>query len=263
MGFFLGGQRSEQFRHRLQLTIYKIRAEIKGEIDRNYLGFAWWVIEPLMYLAAFYLVFGVALDRGGEGFVGFLLVGLVVWKWFDVSVRQSMSSIGKNRGLLEQAYVPKYLFPLITVGASTFKFLIIFHLLLLFLLLYGVEPSYVWMLAPGLILLQLMLALGVALLVGAWVPLLQDVRPLIENGMMMLFFLSGVFFDLSSLQEPLRTLFSINPEAVLIDAFRQVLLYGNVPELPGLVWVTFCAACFGGAGLYTLNRFDRVYPKVL
>ncbi len=255
--------RFSMFTHRIQLIRFKAMAEIKGEISRNYLGYVWWIIEPLMYLAAFYVVFGLVFKRGEEGFVAFLLIGLVIWKWFDVGVRTSMTSVSKHRGLLSQAYVPKYIFPLISVAAATFKFLIIFALLLVFLISYGFTPSLYWLALPGLFLLQGMLILGTALLVGAWVPLLQDVRPLIENAMMMLFFMSGIFFDVSSLSEPLRSLFALNPEAVIIDAFRMVLMSQSLPEMHAIGWVVIFSLLIGGAGLYSLVRFDRLYPKIL
>lgn len=250
-------------RHNLILLAYKTRAEIKGEVERNYLGFLWWFIEPLMYLGAFYLVFGLVFQRGGEGFVPSLLIGLVVWKWFDVGIRQSMGAIEKNRGLLSQTYVPKYLFPLISVALASFKFAIIFGLLLVFLVFWGKGPGLVWLALPGLLVLQLLLITGAALLVGAWVPLLRDVRPLIENGLMMMFFVSGVFFDLSRLSGGLKLLFLINPEAVMIDAFRQVLLFQQLPNVLSLGWVLLIGVLLMAGGLATLVRYDRIYPRLL
>jgi lipopolysaccharide transport system permease protein len=64
-------------RHYLDLVRYRAYVDLKSESARSYLGMLWWILDPLMYLAIYYLVFGVVLQRGGEGFVGFLLCGLV------------------------------------------------------------------------------------------------------------------------------------------------------------------------------------------
>ncbi len=247
----------------IDLILYKAYAELRGEITRHYLGFAWWLIEPVMYMAAFYLVFGVVFERSSEHFVAFLLVGLVVWKWFDVGVRQSMSAIDRHSGLISQVYIPKYLFPLITVASVTIKFSIIFSILVVFLLFYGVEVTRYWLLLPGVILLQLLFLSACAMVVAAWVPLLGDIRPVIENGMMMLFFLSGIFFDIGQLNEPLKSLFELNPMTWFLAAFRLILIDGVAPSLSGLTWVLSFTLLFGVIGLLSLRHFDKIYPKVL
>ena len=67
----------------LELVWYKAYADLRAEAARAYLGVLWWVLEPLLYICVFYVVFGILLDRGGQGFVSFMLCGLVVWRWFS------------------------------------------------------------------------------------------------------------------------------------------------------------------------------------
>lgn len=249
-------------KHNLNLVLFKTYAELRLEITRSYLGIMWWILEPLLYMAAFYIVFELVFKRGGEGFVAFLLTGLVIWKWFDVTVRQSMNAIGKNAGLISQVYLPKYLFPAIVLLTSSVKFFIVFTLLIIFVLAYGYEASVDWLWLLVLLLIQAMFLFSVSLLVAAWVPLIPDIRLVIENLMTMLFFLSGVFFDLSSVTEPLSSWLSLNPMAVLINGYRSVFLGTGIPDMASLAYIVVFSIVIAVAGLYSLQRFDRVYPKL-
>ena len=97
--------------HYLEFIWYRSLAQLRSESSRAYLGYLWWVLEPLLYLAVFYVVFALVLNRGDENYVQVLLTGLVVWKWFDSSVRSSMDVIHQNAGLIDKVYLPKIVFP--------------------------------------------------------------------------------------------------------------------------------------------------------
>ena len=124
-----------------ELALYKTKVDLKAEAERTYLGMAWWVAEPLLNMAIYYLVFGIFLKRGTEDFVVFLLVGIVMWQWFASTVTNGQSSILRNKNLLQQAPLNKVIFPLIQVLASLPKFAVGFILLFLFLwwLMYNIQ----------------------------------------------------------------------------------------------------------------------------
>ena len=94
------------------LIIQKARAGLRAEASRGYLGVLWWVIEPVMYMSVFYVAFAHLLKRGDENFVIFLLVGLIVWKWFHATLSTGGNSLMVSAGLMNQIYVPKIIFPL-------------------------------------------------------------------------------------------------------------------------------------------------------
>lgn len=76
-------------------------------------------------MAVFYLVFGIIFGRGGEDFVAKLLIALVIWRWFDNSVKACSVSLANGAGLMRQIHVSKFLFPLSTILAQSTKFLVV------------------------------------------------------------------------------------------------------------------------------------------
>jgi len=250
-------------RAHLDLIKYKVYAELSAEAARTFLGILWWVIEPVLYMSVFYFIFGVLFQRGGEGFVYFLLVGLVVWKWFDSSIRSGMVSLQTNAAVIVQVYQPKFIFPVIVVLINTAKFLFVMLLLLLFLLVSGKPASASWLALLPLISVQCVFIASITSLFATVIPFVPDFKWVVENGLTMLFFLSGVFFDISAMPENFQVWLRLNPMAVLIDNYRNVLLQGQMPDWWQLFWVLLFSSILIVAALRVFNRFDRIYPKLV
>ncbi len=213
-------------------------------------------------MSVFYVVFGLLIRVPIENFATFLIVGLVIWRWFDGSVRQSIECIPKNSAIINQIYIPKHIFLWVVLTANAVKFAIVFTLMFIFLAwsLGGPGPTIVWL--PILMLVQLSLIAACSVLVAAAYPFVPDLRVLINSGITMLFFASGVFFRIGQRGEFYAQVLQYNPMAVLISQYRNVLLYGTAPDGTAL------AAIFAGScgililGLSVLHRFDRLYAKL-
>lgn len=246
-----------------EILLYGVYSDLKTEIARRFLGFLWWIIEPVMYMTVFYIVFGLALRQGGPEYVPFLLSGMIAWKWFDGSVRQASLSITMNAGLVQQIYVPKSLFALIQIFSNTFKFLIVLALLLVFLLLIGKVPSAEWLGLIPLILVQLLLIISVGLLLAAVIPFAQDLKLVVDNLLMLMMFMSGIFFNADRIPETMRTLFELNPMVLLIAAYRDVLLHNQWPVWSDLGYCILLSVPILALGLFTLHRNERRYPKLM
>ena len=250
-------------RANLDLIRYKVYAELSAEAARTFLGILWWLIEPVLYMSVFYLIFGVLFQRGGEGFVYFLLIGLVVWKWFDSSIRSGMVSLQTNAAVIQQVYQPKFIFPVIVVLINTAKFLLVLLLLLLFLLISGKPVSITWLALLPLIGVQFVLIVGITSVCATVIPFLPDLKWVVDNGLTMLFFLSGVFFDISAMPEHLQGWLRLNPMAVLIDSYRSVLLLGQMPDWGHVFWVLLFSCVLVVVALQLFSRYDRIYPKLV
>jgi lipopolysaccharide transport system permease protein len=249
--------------HYLEIIWYKALAELRAEAARSFLGFLWWILEPIIYMAAFYVVFGIIFERGGADFVPFLLCGLVAWKWFASTVTSAANTIPANAGLMQQVYLPKHVFPAIVLVVNTMKFLVVLGLLLIFLVVYGHAPSAAWLALPALVLVQCLVIAAVAGLVSSIVPFVPDFKLLMDNAMMLLFFISGVFFDIGTVSEGLRFILKLNPMAGIIDGYRTILIGGQWPNWSylGVVSVLSLIGIWFASRL--LSHYDRIYPKVL
>lgn len=245
-----------------ELVWYKAGVDIKSEVARSYLGFLWWVIEPIMYLGAFYILFVLVIQRGGPDFVPNFLCGAVVWKWFASGLSSGGAAIISNKGLLQQVYVPKFIFPVIAVLGSTARFIPVFTIFIMFLVMYGIPVHETWLLVPVVIFVQFCLVIAIGMLVGAVTPFLPDLKVAIDNGMMFLFFISGVFFNINEVSEPLRSYLMLNPMAGLIDEYRNIMIRGIWPDMERLMIILLSAMATGALALFLLKRLDHKYGKI-
>lgn len=246
-----------------QLLYYRTLAELKIEASKAKLGVLWWFLDPAMYLLLFYVIFGIVFKRGEEGFVTFLLCGLVFWRWFDTSVRMCANCILKERLLLEQVYLPKTVLPGTVLSVNAIKFLLVLLLFLFYLVLAGDTVTVFWLYLPILLVLQLFLSVGAGLLVAAVIPFAPDLLILINYGMTFLFFLAGIFFRISEVEPFLQKILYLNPMASIIESYRLILLEQSHPLWGQLAYVLCISVVMVNYGLFLLRKYDRLYPRLV
>lgn len=236
---------------------------LKADSATYYLGSLWWLLEPLIYLSAFYVIFGVVMQRGdGIEFVGFLLCGLVYFKWFSTSISMAARSIVNNASLINQIYLPKIVFPLIDITCCTLRFAMVLALFLPFMVfISGVNQA--WLALPVIMLIQAIFTVGAGLLIAFLVPIYPDLQKVLDNFMILLFYLSGIFFDISQSSEKIQALLKLNPMAVFLHEYRQILLYGQWPDWQTLSLITVFSVALLALSVYLLTLFDRKLPYYL
>ena len=226
-------------RQYLALMDMLARLQLKAEARRVLLGYLWWIVEPLLYVAVFYLVFVKLMGNRQSDFLVFLAVGKLAFIWFSKSVNQAAMSLVNNRGLIGQVNLPKQLFPLSTVQEGLYRQLAVFAFLIVFVMGSGYSPQLSWFWLLPIAALQYLLIVACGLLAAVLVCLRRDFQMLIQLGTLFLLFMSGVFWDVHALEdaELAGWLMALNPLVVLLDGYRQVLMHGESPDLVRLGWV--------------------------
>ncbi len=245
------------------LILYKTLADLRAEAARTYIGFLWWIFDPLIFMMILYVVFGLLLKQGTPDFVPFLLVGLVSWRWFQNTITHSATSILEGRGLMQQVHVYKIMLPLVVILTDLVKFGIVLILLLIYLWLAGFSIEWTYIALPILLLTQFLLILGLTLLVAAFVPFAPDLKYLVEHSLQILFYFSGVFFPGSSIPENYQTYFYLNPMASIIEAYRDILMYHKWPNWLALALVSLLGLAISILMYNWLMRNDHLYPKLV
>jgi lipopolysaccharide transport system permease protein len=247
----------------IDLVLQKSKADLKTEAARGYLGVLWWVIEPVMYMGVFYVVFVHFFHRGDGNFVMFLLSGLIAWKFFQSTIIAGSNSLIANGSLMNQVYLPKIIFPFTTITVNTIKFLIIVGLFITLLFIVTGHGLWTWSYLPLIILVQLMLVAGVTSFFSAIMPFFPDFKVILDNVMLMVLFSSGVFYKLEYLPAKIQKFLLLNPIAFLISEYRNILIHGSPPNIKGLILVLIFSILMFGFSFVLFRRFDRIYPKII
>jgi lipopolysaccharide transport system permease protein len=227
------------------------------------LSYVWWILEPIFTMLALYIVFSTFLDRGTPNYAAFLLIGITSWQWFNSCINRSLNSIIQNQILINQIYIPKVFFPIEATLWASFKSLIVFIVLLLFLIPYPTPVALTWIALPAIIFIQFVLIIAVSILCAAIVPFLQDLNMIISTAMRLLFFASGVFYEIDQILKPQHQfLMYLNPMAGLIKNYRMILIESQWPQWHYLFLVMFSSSVLLLAGVMLTKKFDHIYPSV-
>jgi lipopolysaccharide transport system permease protein len=213
--------------------------KLKSEASNLVLSYLWWILEPLLYVAVFYVVFEKILNRGGDDFLAFLIVGKIPFLWFSKSVNSSANSLLVGKGIMGQRDFPKHIFPYAYVQENAYKQWAVFLVLFILVLLQGYNITENWFWLPAVIVTNLLLILPLSMLASLIVAHIRDFRLLIQMSTLFLMFSSGIFWDIRKIADPeiQQFVFDYNPIAFLLDAYRQILMYQSQPDLAHLALI--------------------------
>ncbi|MDT8894596.1 ABC transporter permease [Halomonas sp. I1] len=241
----------------------KARLNLKSEASQNHLRYLWWILDPLLYMTVFYVVFGLLMERGGPGFIAYLLTGLVPFQWFAKTVQHTSNSIVGGKGLMHKVRISPLFFPLVGIVQNTGKQLLVFAMLAIFLILYGLPPTIHWLAFIPVVLVQLLLMAVVSCLLAMIVPFVRDLTNLIPTGIQFLLFTSGIFYNIERIPEEWRSLFFLNPMANILYQYRLVLVENQWPDWSGLGWVALGCGLGLVVVVFLYRRFEPIFPRVV
>ena len=230
------------------ISLIHVRAtmNLKANASQTYLSYLWWLLEPALYVALFYVVFEVLMLRGQPGFLFFLIVGKVPFLWVSKSLSSGANSIRANRGLMGQMKLPIGVLPYTLILESLYKQVVVFSVLAVFLSFsLDVTPTQDWWALLFIMLVNLLFIVAITLPFAWCVALIPDVSQLLPIITMGLMFTSGIFFDVNEIPDlELRdALLTYQPLAFILDAYRAVILRGQLPDLHHLsVLAGICAS---------------------
>jgi len=250
------------YRHRELIGIL-VAKQLKLRYRGTVLGYVWTLLNPLLLMVVYSLVFSVYLRIDMDRYPAFLFAGLLPWLWFASSLQQGVTSILDGAGLVTRSQFPAEVLPVVTVLANTVNFLLTLPLLFAFLLAFHVELGPPLLLLPVLIALEFLLTLGLAL-IGAAVNIhFRDLQHIILHLLTVFQFLTPVFYPLSIIPDAFRPWVYLNPLTVLMDAFHDVLYRNQMPNAPALLALFVLASAVLSFAAALFNRYKQTFAEAL
>jgi lipopolysaccharide transport system permease protein len=205
-----------------------VARELKARYRASVLGFFWSFINPLLLLLVYTFVFTVAVPGGRgagvEPYGLFLFCGILPWTWFSSSLLESSNVLIAGANLIRKVVFPAEVLPIVTVLAGLAHFVFGLPILALFLAYYRTPVTLLdlaWF--PVVVLVQLVMTIGLALLVSAVTVHFRDVRDLLQNLLTVWFFATPIIYPLWTAPERWRRLLELNPFTHIAVAYQEVL----------------------------------------
>ncbi len=243
----------------IELVRHLASRELRSSHRRTALGWTWPLAIQLIQLAVLSFVFGRVLPLGIEDYPTFVFCGLVFWSWFRGALTGAVTSVTGNEALVLEPRMPRLLLPLVAVAVATFDLLVALPVLLVLVAIVG-DVHATWALLPALLAIQAVLMTGIGFIVAASQVFVRDVEQALGAVLLILFYMTPVFYPLDTVPDGYRWIFDINPISGLIDAYRAILLDGVMPDVAR-------AGGMAGASIVTLAAglvlFRRLEPRFI
>ncbi|GIW73452.1 MAG: transport permease protein [Planctomycetota bacterium] len=245
----------ELWQYRALLGALVVR-ELKARYRNSVLGYLWTLLNPLLLLAVYSLVFSVYMRVEVEHYVIYLFSGLLGWNWLASSLNAGTSSIARGGGaLITKALLPPQLLPTVQTLTNLVNLVLSLPVLLGAAVLLGRWPGLSLVLLPVLLLAELLLVQGLVVALAALCVRFRDVEFLVPNFLTFWFFLTPILYPLAVIPETLRPLVLLNPMAPVALGYQELFYWGRWPEPLHLV-----LALGLGAGVFYLGTglFERL-----
>jgi lipopolysaccharide transport system permease protein len=255
--------RRRRFIYQRDLLRELVARDMKMQYKHSLLGFAWSLLNPLLHLLVFYFIFRVVLTINMQRFTSHVLIGLLVWNWFQNSLTQAATAITGNRELVRRPGFNMTILPVISVITNLINFLFSLPVLAVVLLLDKTTPNLSLAVLPGLIVLEFILILGLSYIVAGANVLFRDTQHLLSVLLRLCFFLTPIFYDASALPARWQRIYTLNPMVGLVQAFRAILM-GNGPlQWPSLLLPLALALFFLALGYVIFVRVNYRFVEEL
>ncbi len=231
-----------------------VSRDMKLRYKRSVLGIAWSLLNPLAQLLIFIFLFRRVLPLNIPNYPLFVFSGVLAWSWFQSSLLLAAGAITDNRDLIKRPGFPAAILPVVTVMSNMIHFLLALPILLLFLMLSGLRPTGAFVALPLVIAVQFLLILSLAYLVATFHVTFRDTQHLLGVLLLLLFYLTPVFYDASAVPARYRLVYRLNPMMHMLDAYRAILIWGKLPDGLSLLGLAALTAGLLGLGYVIFTR---------
>jgi lipopolysaccharide transport system permease protein len=241
------------------LLFFMVWRDLKGRYRQTALGPLWFILQPLMSMVLYSLIFGwiAKLPSDNRPYAVFTYVALLPWDFFSDAVGSGTNSLLGSMSLISKVYFPRLIVPLSQVISSLVDFAVSFLVLIGMMIVYHIQPTWGVVLLPLYLLLAAMTGMGIGLCFSGIIVRFRDFGQVVGFLVRVLMYSAPVVYSSSLVPAEWRTLYGLNPVTAVVDGFRWALLGTGLPPDWKLAVALVLALVLFIAGLYNFKRVER------
>ena len=246
------------------LLFFLVWRDIKVLYAQTILGFMWAILQPLIHIVIFTVIFGkvAQIDTDGLPYFLFSTVAIIPWTFMSQAMNQSSQSLVSGQHILGKVYFPRLIFPLTAVFAKLVDFGISLLIILFVIIYYKVLPTWNLLLLPLFVLHMTSIAAGVGFWLSAMAIRFRDVKYAMHFFTQILMYSAPIVYTASAIPDKWRFIYSLNPIVANIEGFRACLLGLPMPWIfvwPGLVTAVLLLV----SGALYFKHIEKVFVDVI
>ncbi len=243
-----------------ELLLLLVQRDLKVRYQRSILGMVWTLLNPLLQMAVYTLVFSTIMQVGVPGFPVFLLSGLLPWNLLAMATTLSSNSLLGNQGLIRKVAAPQAVYPLSVVGSKLFDLVMSLVPMALLATLLGRPPGISWLFLVPAVLFATAFTAGLSLLFSSATVFFRDVRHLIDILFQIWFYLTPVLYPADFLDKLpfswMKSALSANPAFYIIRCFQIAIYEQRFPDAKTVLFAGTAAVLSLALGFVVFTRAE-------
>lgn len=228
------------------------------------LGVGWSLANPLVMMGVLTFVFTKIFPNPNQkDYPIFVLCGLLPFGFFSLAWSAATTSLVDNAGLIKRTRFPREIVPITTVLGNSVHYLIQLGLLLALVLIFGEGINRHWVWLPVVVVLEVIFVIGMGLAFSAVDVYIRDTRYLVESANVVLFWLVPIFYSFAAIPPQYHIVYSFNPIAAVVFAFRNILLEGRAPAASLMTNLCLVSSLSLAVGLLVFERLKKRFYDYL
>ena len=236
------------------LFIELVKKDLKLKYRNSVLGIIWSLLNPLLMMLILSVVFMALFRNEIPNFPVYVLIGRIIYQFFSEATSLALESVYSSGHLIKKVYVPKYFFPLSRVCSSFVNLLIAIILLLIVMAVTGIPFRWINIMALVVLFYLLVISSGIGLLLSAVNVFFRDIKHLYSIVLLMLMYLTPIFYPISIIPDRFMPIIMLNPLYWIVEMFRDVILYGVMPDGTDHLIMMLFMIIFGCLGLFVFYK---------
>lgn len=254
MGFFM-----VLFKNNERFLLWEIvKKNFSSKYKDSVLGILWTILNPLLLLALFTIIFSTLFNSNIENYPLYFLTGWCIIYFFNGVIGAAMGSLKNNKNILQRTPAPKYIFVLGTVLSEGLNFIIL--LILLGVIMIVTQSPFYWFTIPFSIIPILCLfaiVIGLSLIVSIVSVYYSDIQHLWGIIAMVLIYASAIFYPMEIVPDPYRQILILNPLFWIIDQFRCFIYLGVFPNILSMLNLVLISAIILIFGIIIFKKYEN------
>jgi len=248
-----------------ELLYFLVWRDLKVRYSQAALGTAWSIIQPVVAVTIFTVIFGLFAQLPSDGlpYPVFAFSAMLPWTYFSEAVRRSSLGLVGDGELVKKVYFPRLIIPMANIFSPLMDFAVSLVALVVLMLWYGMIPTLAILAVPVLVALAALMALSVGLLLGPVNVRYRDVMHTLPFLLQIWMYATPIVYPLSMVPDRFKLLYSLNPAVGLIEGFRWAVLGRTEFPLTALAISVVVTAAALTAGLIWFKREEREFADVI
>lgn len=247
-----------------EMIISLVKRDLKSRYKGSILGFLWMLLNPLLQLCVYTIVFSVIMKSEIEKFYLFLFVALVPWLFFSTCLSGGTQVVFGQQDMVKKIYFPREVLPIAFTTSQFINMLLSFIVIFVVVFIEGIEVEWqAWVCLPIVMLTEYTLALGITFLASALTVYFRDLEHILGIISMAWMYLTPVLYSIDMVPEEYRVIANLNPMTPITIAYRDILYYGQMPELNTLTNAAALGFVILFVGKLSFSRLQRGFAEEL